>query len=359
MWNLNNVSCCEIICCLPIEACRIRCSGCCGSCCSGCVTKVKSCIDSDFFHRNRSRAKRLASAARDGRFCEVARLECCHTVDHNYRLMDGKTAITYASMSGKTTRVRTAIDHGAEVDSYDHEQRTPLMYATREGHVDTSEELIDHGAGLYSRDKDGKTPFIYAAISGKTDALELYLKHKVDIESRDNYGRTALIHAAENGHNEALKLLLKNGANPRASSRVAGSETATAAVVTRMNGTGLKLLLEHGVNLHAFPEGDKKSAETYRKCLASKELQTAIQEYRTEVNKTILASTPLFEVIPPVITDFLYPEPFPSPDQATMKLAMKEQSESDQKQSTEKLTSIVVLREGDLYPDAPDTAAMY
>jgi len=67
----------------------------------------------------------------------------------------------------------------------------------------------------------------------------------VDLRHRDN--ATALMWAAGNGYNDVVRLLLERGADPNATSDMAGY-TALMCAATRGKKETMEILLEHGAN---------------------------------------------------------------------------------------------------------------
>lgn len=87
------------------------------------------------------------------------------TLDVNYRVPGGDTALLLAVKSGHEPAVQYLLDIGADANAQNDSNQTPLhaaAYNLREGLVNL---LIDRGANPNLLDKDGNTPYI-AAIRG-------------------------------------------------------------------------------------------------------------------------------------------------------------------------------------------------
>ena len=239
-----------------------------------CCGKITDCVNSDFFHPSRTRADRLFGASIANRWWEVKRLQVMHTIDHTVRSPEtGKTLLLNAAEAGKINRMRAAIAQGANINEADFGGRNALMYGAMTGNVREIEILIDLGANL---------------------------------ESQDNLGRTPLIHAALNGQNTALEALLQVGSNPYMRSKVKEAETVSSIIVSRTNAAGLKILLNHHVNLKLF-QSDCLS-EQYQKGLASRAIQDTLFDHFLELEKEIESATNLKPDVVPLVTSYIYPD---------------------------------------------------
>lgn len=83
------------------------------------------------------------------------------------------------------------LDHGARVDSKDHDGWTALMWAAWSGLPKTAELLIDRGAAVGAADRRGNTALMLAARRGNAEIVKLLLVHHADISPANQDGRTA------------------------------------------------------------------------------------------------------------------------------------------------------------------------
>lgn len=79
-----------------------------------------------------------------------------------------KPATLRAAEMGRTDMLRMLLDHGADKDFVDSEQRDALMYASIGGSADAICFLFEIGADLKAVDSAGNTALLHAARSGQT-----------------------------------------------------------------------------------------------------------------------------------------------------------------------------------------------
>jgi len=122
----------------------------------------------------------------------------------------------------KTTsleEVRSAIEHGADIEARDKTGVTALMFAAGYSHIpDIITLLIKKGADLKARDMIGGTILMAAAgHNQEPDIITRLIKHGADIEARDRVGKTALMFASGYNRNTEIMLrLLSHGADIKA-----------------------------------------------------------------------------------------------------------------------------------------------
>ena len=74
--------------------------------------------------------------------------------------------------------------------------------------------LIDHGADIDNKNEDEKTPFHMAAAAGHTDVVKYLLEvDKTAVNDKDEDDNTALHLAATNKMTNTLEILLENGSS--------------------------------------------------------------------------------------------------------------------------------------------------
>ncbi|KAI1754879.1 putative ankyrin repeat protein [Xylaria castorea] len=109
---------------------------------------------------------------------------------------------------------------GTYLDSKDTFDRTPLLWALRNGQVTIAEMLLEKGADLESRDNDGRAPLLLAPPHSDDDeiywleamAIKALLENSVYLESQNKDGILSFLTTAKR-HKAALKLLLEHGAD--------------------------------------------------------------------------------------------------------------------------------------------------
>ena len=74
--------------------------------------------------------------------------------------------------------------------------------------------LIDHGADIDNKNEDEKTPFHMSAANGHTDVVKYLLEvDKTAVNDKDEDDNTALHLAATNKMTNTLEILLENGSS--------------------------------------------------------------------------------------------------------------------------------------------------
>ena len=162
-----------------------------------------------------------------------------------------------ATEKGHTTKLRTLLTRGADVNARDRHGFSALMKAALYGHTGIVEMLMERGADLNASDENGWTPLMSAASGGNPDIVELLLRKGADVNAKDRFGNTALFVAAA-GHTQgdfekswadALKnviSLLESGADVNLGGY--GGETALFRAVGRGDIRMVRRLLEKGAD---------------------------------------------------------------------------------------------------------------
>lgn len=149
---------------------------------------------------------------------------------------------------------------------------TALLFAVREGQMEASMVLAEEGADLNARDATGSAPLHIAVQkfaasfkreqgpvrTGDESRFEsnnfykimktlLGTGYNIDINTKDDKTCTALHYAVQNACPPAITMLLNAGADPDAVTCTA--QTPLFLAVTRMDGSSIKTLLDHGADL--------------------------------------------------------------------------------------------------------------
>ncbi|XP_034547913.1 histone-lysine N-methyltransferase EHMT1a isoform X2 [Notolabrus celidotus] len=132
-------------------------------------------------------------------------------------LMEGQNKVTplhAAAAEGHQEICHMLVQAGANLDTFDEEQRTPLMAASENNHLDTVKYLLRAGASVSHKDIMGFTCLHLAAKLGHYDIVHhLLSKASKHINSQDDGGWTPITWAIEYKHKELVHLLLSKGAD--------------------------------------------------------------------------------------------------------------------------------------------------
>jgi len=134
----------------------------------------------------------------------------------NAKDVAGRTALAWATRSGRADAVELLLRNGAEVNTADVDGQTPLHCAARRGQEQVAAVLLEHGADVDSRAIYDTRP-LHAAAQGKSrGVLERLLQRGADVGASDEFGWTALHDSAAQGDEVSATVLLKYGAEVNA-----------------------------------------------------------------------------------------------------------------------------------------------
>uniref|UniRef100_A0A452I376 Ankyrin repeat domain 35 n=1 Tax=Gopherus agassizii TaxID=38772 RepID=A0A452I376_9SAUR len=127
---------------------------------------------------------------------------------------ENRTPLHWAASSGCASSVLLLCDQEAFLDVTDNNGRTPLMIAAMENHPAICCQLLQRGASSDLIDKDQKTALILACESSSVESAELLLRHRVDLSLVDRMGHDAL-HYALQSQSRPLRRLLRSALKKR------------------------------------------------------------------------------------------------------------------------------------------------
>lgn len=151
---------------------------------------------------------------------------------------------------GDIESVRTALAHGAPIETADAWGQTPLMVAIVSRNVWMVQALLQANASSNARTGDGRTPVMLAAQMGNAELIRMLAHWNADVNATDSTGFSALIFAASNGSVDAVHALIDANANINA--QPPGSQM-TALFLAAGNGQAevVNALARRGAHLHA------------------------------------------------------------------------------------------------------------
>ncbi len=119
-----------------------------------------------------------------------------------------------ARKGGKSPRVRTLLNAGADANTITRRGFPVLVYAAALGDSETVQALIEAGAQIDRSNTQGRetwTPLMYAARGGHKVTVRLLLEANADVNA-ERRGTTALKIARSRGHTYLEPLLREAGA---------------------------------------------------------------------------------------------------------------------------------------------------
>lgn len=170
--------------------------------------------------------------------------------------------------------IKSAIEHGADVNTVDKEGWTALIVAVAMPRIDIAEFLIGHGANINVRDNNGEPLLFYAVIEGGTEMTKFLLDKGVDINIKDNLGLTALHKAVFKQNVPMIKFLLEHGADVNAQS---GKFNTPYNSIWDKDNDEIKRLLK-SYNAKIYTTGGLEYVSDWEKATADAENQKRIDE---------------------------------------------------------------------------------
>lgn len=112
------------------------------------------------------------------------------------------------------SRIKSLIEHGADIGFMDLNGDTPLHIAVNNSRLSIVRAWVETGADVNIKDNSGWAPIHKAASQGKLEILKLLISGGADLDIKTKfYGWTPLHYAATRGYIEETKVLLAAGAS--------------------------------------------------------------------------------------------------------------------------------------------------
>ncbi|MHB8520487.1 MAG: ankyrin repeat domain-containing protein [Limisphaerales bacterium] len=120
--------------------------------------------------------------------------------DINATDRQGRTALHYAVLSGKTNLIQVLLAHHTNVNAKDDNGRTPLWEAVQARRINVAESLLHHGADVNTKDSEGRVPLFLAVARANVATVKLLLDHGAEVNQAvkpPGWAPRSLVHFAQ------------------------------------------------------------------------------------------------------------------------------------------------------------------
>ncbi|CAH0028115.1 unnamed protein product [Clonostachys rhizophaga] len=193
----------------------------------------------------------LHNAAGTNKELEFVRQLLEKRADPNVKANNGTQPMFYAAFTNYLPKLRLLHEYGASIESRDDDGSTPLHAAAQEGHHPIVQWLLENGADVSASDEKRRTALHIASGSGHLVTMRVLINRGANLDAPDHEGVTPLYFAA-GPHRHRLTLvdaLLRAGADPMVAADDGSTPLHQCAAWDK--GSSLKLLLDHGADLHS------------------------------------------------------------------------------------------------------------
>jgi ankyrin repeat protein len=177
---------------------------------------------------------------------EIVKWLIDHGADITAKRWNRETALIRAVQFGDTMTVSLLMSKGFAIDSSAWGY-TPLMNAVVLNNWPVVFWLLDHGADVNIADPDNRLPVLFAAIAGNTEAVYAMLAHTKNINIPDKmYGMTPLMWATQDEYDNPgiIRAFLKKGA--RVNLKAKDGSTALSWALKKGNTETVSVLKKAG-----------------------------------------------------------------------------------------------------------------
>ena len=165
---------------------------------------------------------------------------------------NGKTCLMYAVDAVCSKEVLQAlIDHGADVNATDKNNRTALIGACTKRLLDAIHVLLKAGSDTNIADKDGNTCLMDAVVGDcSCEVLQTIIDHGADVNAANKASHTAITIAYSMRHVDAIHRLLKAGSDTNIAD-MNGKTYLMYAVDGDCSEELLETIIDHGPDVNA------------------------------------------------------------------------------------------------------------
>ncbi|OXU26175.1 hypothetical protein TSAR_003967 [Trichomalopsis sarcophagae] len=183
----------------------------------------------------------------------LVRLVLDHGADLEARDDNDRTALEFAVKYNRPRIFRILLKRGADFYARDSLGQTILYTAVEKGRIMMTKRLLEIGAKLQIRNKRGQIPLHLAVKNGHFRIIKILLEKGADINAADNEGTTPLLEAARSigNINKLLMMLIQNGADASARNYLGRNilHCLTQVKKLRHDADLVKILIERGASL--------------------------------------------------------------------------------------------------------------
>ena len=90
-----------------------------------------------------------------------------------------------AAESGDLSKVKSSVEHGADLECRDADQFTPLFLSVQNGHLPISKYLIKKNANVNTANQYGLTCLHFCCLIKHMDHIKLLVQNKADVNAKD------------------------------------------------------------------------------------------------------------------------------------------------------------------------------